>query len=588
VINQRADLPCPWGIFPPLLLFGRSDNAASLCRADLLDKAAFLISRCDTQHSCHTGKHSVTRLPTRVVSTQDLRIVESQGLRAQYLCLSHCWGSSQPLKTTTANLSAHLASLSWDAIPTVYQEAIVLARKLNIAYVWIDSLCIVQDDKDDWVRESAAMCDIYENAYLTIAATSSPDCCAGMWDLSRSSVTEFSGTNAEGHPYRLGAIKNAPNYHPDQATRSQDRPTLRAQWPLLDRAWVFQERMLSSRVLHFCHGEIAWECKEETLCECGRMESMGKDRRFHDLLDQGDEKQLAAEWRQLVEAYVLLSITFPADKLPALSGLAKRFARRRPGTTYLAGLWDTSLITDLLWIKPIDPPSTAPPQGPTALHGPSWSWVSTSGRILFLRGTVTAARNEKSKTVQLTKTYATITNASCKPATADATGSVLGGSVEIVGRVLDGVVAVDHAQLRFQYSRISVRMEGTQVAFGMDVYLNPVSTCNVYLDAGGGEYLDQRTQTVAVDGIKVACLPMARVRHEVVSQNGYAMESESDFALLLVPLDGTPGKYRRIGMLAQESGSRSITPGVDAMAQFWKENPSILEAGGREQNVTIY
>lgn len=130
-------------------------------------------------------------MPTRLIeigrlNSKQVRLTQTKGLRARYICLSHSWGFKQLLQTTKENLKDHLDSLAWDIVSICYQEAILLAARLGMLYLWIDSLCIIQDNIDDWVAESQQMCRVYENAFLTIYATSSPDCETGMWNLSSS------------------------------------------------------------------------------------------------------------------------------------------------------------------------------------------------------------------------------------------------------------------------------------------------------------------------------------------------------------------------------------------------------------------
>ncbi|KAK4151593.1 heterokaryon incompatibility protein-domain-containing protein [Chaetomidium leptoderma] len=139
-----------------------------------------------------TGALSVTSLARRGVSPprkpSEIRLEVADGRIGRYTCLSHCWGGAQPLKTTKDNSEDHLVSIPWDTIPKTFQEAIKLNWHLGIQYIWIDSLCIIQGDGDDWARESTKMCDVYGNAYLTIAASSAPNSTQGLflqetWDL---------------------------------------------------------------------------------------------------------------------------------------------------------------------------------------------------------------------------------------------------------------------------------------------------------------------------------------------------------------------------------------------------------------------
>jgi hypothetical protein len=110
-------------------------------------------------------------LPRRVIDVghRDAYILESGLQYHDYVAVSHRWEDSMPLKTTKANLQNHCRRLVWSDLSTAFQEAIDIVRSLNIRFLWIDSLCIVQDDLEEWEMESARMASIYENAKVTIA-----------------------------------------------------------------------------------------------------------------------------------------------------------------------------------------------------------------------------------------------------------------------------------------------------------------------------------------------------------------------------------------------------------------------------------
>jgi hypothetical protein len=142
------------------------------------------------------------------------------------------------------------------------------------------------------------------------------------------------------------------------------------------------------------------------------MEANGKDRKFHKVLERGAEEQLAAIWRELVQWYSRLSMTFHSDKPPALSGLAQKFSQKRPGAKYLAGLWDKSLVADLVWINPDG--IYAGREGdwePHYLACPSWSWAVTSNRVVFSTSSYYFAKNDTERKAHFVKTYFTDINA---------------------------------------------------------------------------------------------------------------------------------------------------------------------------------
>lgn len=92
-----------------------------------------------------------------------------------YSALSHFWGRTSPIKLTKNNI--HALRKGWDLseLPKTFQHAILIARFVSIRYLWIDSLCIIQDSYQDWERESCLMKDVYKNTLLKIASTGSVD-----------------------------------------------------------------------------------------------------------------------------------------------------------------------------------------------------------------------------------------------------------------------------------------------------------------------------------------------------------------------------------------------------------------------------
>jgi hypothetical protein len=88
----------------------------------------------------------------------------------QYVALSYCWGTSLTYKTITGRLESHRRGIDFAQLPRTLQDAIMMTRYLDLRYIWIDCLCIIQDDKLDWEREAGNMASIYSNSYLTIAA----------------------------------------------------------------------------------------------------------------------------------------------------------------------------------------------------------------------------------------------------------------------------------------------------------------------------------------------------------------------------------------------------------------------------------
>jgi hypothetical protein len=175
---------------------------------------------------------------------------------ASYACLSHCWGSGADiLKTLNGNLLSHQKEgIKVASLPRTFKEAVTVCQRLNIVYLWIDSLCIIQDSDSDWRVQAASMAGIYANAYLTIAAASARDPSQGLFRM-----TDWACIGQPLPGYAVVYIRRKsvqPNIHNDRA------------WPLLHRGWLFQEMSLSPRILYFSEGEVAWQCQTSRRREC--------------------------------------------------------------------------------------------------------------------------------------------------------------------------------------------------------------------------------------------------------------------------------------------------------------------------------
>jgi hypothetical protein len=109
------------------------------------------------------------------------RLVEtSTDHKHHYVALSYCWGQSLPFMTRQSSLQQHFQEIRFEQLPKTLQDSLMIARYLEFDYIWIDCLCIVQDDREDWNREAARMANVYSNAALTIAASVSPNCNDGF------------------------------------------------------------------------------------------------------------------------------------------------------------------------------------------------------------------------------------------------------------------------------------------------------------------------------------------------------------------------------------------------------------------------
>ena len=302
-------------------------------------------------------------------------LVESYGKRAPYIILSHCWGSKNTTRTTNVTLQERFRGIPFGILPKTFQDAVTITRTLGIQYIWIDSLCIVQDSTEDWNTEAANMKDYYRHGYLTISALHSTNSNHGILNPRKEwpSVRLSPNSNLYLRP-RL----------PDYGEEFRDAP-------LNKRAWVLQERLLSTRILHYSDKEMFWECQT---CSARESSSLTSDVKtdpetvitseggdFKRVLSYLDENTLSVidgsfvTWYRLVTNFSRRAITFDSDRLAAISGLAS-FIESRIGGMYIAGIWKDD-VGSQVWLR--DPPTLARSFGTMRSH-PLVNMTSLVGR----------------------------------------------------------------------------------------------------------------------------------------------------------------------------------------------------------------
>jgi hypothetical protein len=242
----------------------KCDNNAP--KPSLFRQLSTWLQKCDNNHKSieeHSNKDLLTRLllPTRLLDTEPshdpsnirLHVVEKAD-DYRYLALSHRWAESKELmqRTLKENVEQRMGGFNLDDLPQTFQDAIQVARELGIKYIWIDSLCIIQDDTADWEQESTRMHGIYASAYCTIAATPSPDPNA---DPSAGFLGRLVPNEGLLLQDELGQVKYV-------STNVADFEKDVKHGELSKRAWVMQERCLSSRTIHFTHTQVYGECGE--------------------------------------------------------------------------------------------------------------------------------------------------------------------------------------------------------------------------------------------------------------------------------------------------------------------------------------
>ncbi|KIW24827.1 uncharacterized protein PV07_10517 [Cladophialophora immunda] len=373
---------------------------------------------CSEQHD-YCKAISPSRLPTRVVHVAPdgkIRLHCAGGSYfAYYAILSHPWGPQGPeLMTTKSNLSAHMNEINEDDLARNFKDAIRCIRLLGYEYIWIDALCIVQDDGDDWNREASQMAQYYYDSTIMLSADSAQTC-------------------NDGFLHNRDGIYSLP-----MGTYQQFR--LREYWsseeellssPINSRAWTFQERFIAPRTLHFLSKEVVWECGHGLMSE-GYLQDGSQNYRerglsrltlsfvLEEALLYSNKRQqfpgsaawqeptssITQEWCEILHEYTKRSLTYVSDRLSAIAGLARLIQKPRFGR-YLAGLWEQDLFHQLCWYR-FSNGKPSPTRGnllasltgketqgqvsdqknvrdtaSAPYRAPSWSWAAAEGQIDF-------------------------------------------------------------------------------------------------------------------------------------------------------------------------------------------------------------
>jgi hypothetical protein len=343
------------------------------------------------------------------------------------------------------NLKERCTSIPWDLFPKTYQDAIETTRALNLRYLWIDSLCIIQksvpgpdsESSKDWLEESLKMGEYYGNSTICINAAHATDDTVGCF-VKRNPLSTFpckiqiqlpTDTKPESFTSWVGDV-NWPTHHwslPHQRSGEGNAPLNR-------RAWCLQESTMSIRMLNFEAEQMTWEChagQANELCPAGdsfpgsytyistirnviararaakfniephfngKNKSVGHGyplRNFQPITSEIKEDDRAWEdiwraWKDTVQDLTQRDIYTGWDLLPAISGIATTIQQilNFPEDRYLAGIWDTDLPKSLLWVTQIRKPPAGSNQSTQQPRrngrSPTWSWASIdNGNVDF-------------------------------------------------------------------------------------------------------------------------------------------------------------------------------------------------------------
>ncbi|KAL4724391.1 hypothetical protein ACLX1H_009005 [Fusarium chlamydosporum] len=389
---------------------------------DGLESIARLTSKwiqdCRNTHSQCGSQSGTGCLPTRLidVGTEDdtkppRLFVPEQDQKSktlEYAALSYAWGTDggHLVRTTASNLQAMMGCLPFTQLPQTIQDAVAFTRKLGFRYLWVDAICILQSEgpddihhKVDWSYEATRFGHYYQNAIITISATGASSSHHGLF-LPRPAL-EFEPEpvilqrqRPSGESREISILPIAPSWV-SEIKRS----------PLYDRGWAIQERILSTRIVHFAANMVLWECHEGRASEIDQAGSNLDDRDngvvYEDVSDfmpvfrnlrrdsTGTSKAMR-EWYSFIEGYTGAKFTFVADRLPALSGIAA-LIQKYTSQKYAAGLWESAIPEGLAWLvegnSAVNKTHLTNPSRTKAdlqLMLPSWSWAASRGTVRML------------------------------------------------------------------------------------------------------------------------------------------------------------------------------------------------------------
>lgn len=376
------------------------------------------ISQCDSNHECKESQFDniTRRAPRRLIRIDNqqnglrINLVETSSLSEfpQYCTSSYCWGDPaqhRQTKTLKMNIDQHKTSIDVSHLPKTILDALVWCRELKLLYLWVDALCIIQDDDVDKLSEIAAMGDIYANAYLTIAASTAAGSSDGFLEPRENPFFSAPIPTSNGS---MGEVKwairgNGLLNSSNMVTLNNAKVKMAKDFePLHSRGWTFQEAMLSKRILFYSFFQPYWICQgmacsggepspEEyfTAIELREMfESLSRTSKDQ-IAGQEADGDMGYQWPWVAEQYSSRILSMLGDKILAIHSIKDKY--KYGDSAYASGVWLETLKVDLLWSttrRHLRSDEEARTFASNYQRGritdiPSWSWLSFDGSIRF-------------------------------------------------------------------------------------------------------------------------------------------------------------------------------------------------------------
>ncbi|KAF5686908.1 hypothetical protein FCIRC_2599 [Fusarium circinatum] len=344
------------------------------------------LERCTKSHQA-CGADVMYDMPTRVIDVGSGKqgdlprlVVTDQSMKEKYLALSYCWGPGTDTFTLNHKTMEEMQrGISESRLVAAHRDTIALSRQLGIQYIWIDALCIIQGDKDDWESESKLMAKVYGHATLTITAGRSGDARNSFIPNSYKQPApccEFPLGDGQGGNVIVGPLRSA-DYGITET-----------------RGWCCQEKRLSRRIVFFGKEQLFFLCRSSGYSE-DRSYQEGKSILLHSFLNNSSgntqlmRDRLLQYWDEIVVDFSRRQLSNPHDIFAALASIAAPISEALQ-SRYLAGLWECDLVRCLLWrpgyrVSSFFGPATRPLSTAFApapvIRAPSWSWASIQGGV---------------------------------------------------------------------------------------------------------------------------------------------------------------------------------------------------------------
>jgi hypothetical protein len=304
---------------------------------------------------------------------ENVKIVNPKS-NVKYIALSYCWGEDDSMRLTRADLYTWQQAIAISRLPKTIQDAIISTRLLGFEYLWVDRLCIIQDDPADIHQEIAAMPEVYRRATLTISASSAKSSNEGFLHTSTATYQKLD-QSLVALRYRCSDARYGRAILNRQTARD-DLVDTRS--PVNRRAWIMQEQMLSTRLVQFGSEQIHWICKCFAFKQWHNGIEIKTEAQDKGNFYQPRDMDFEWAWASIVVDYTQRALSVQTDKLLAIAAVAQDISMRiDEPTRYLAGIWQHQLPKNLMWRVYGEKKRLRP----SSYRSPSWSWASVDGEI---------------------------------------------------------------------------------------------------------------------------------------------------------------------------------------------------------------